>query len=111
MAIPASTATLRIEQCNPLGYRLTHIVEVRGIALYYTTDYYHRVGMLEHSEVLLATYIERGTISKFHRTRHVHYIDILLFDTMFEQSVNGSLCECVCDFAIPIRYYNSIALT
>ena len=50
-------------------------------------------------------------VSQFYGTGHVDYIDIIHRHPVFGQCLNGSERHRISDVVVPVRYYNSIALT
>ena len=99
-----------IEQRNALRDRLAYVVEMRRIAPDNATDNDDSRKTVAGESVVLANE-SRRRIGELHRTGYVLDDDILLIHTVFLQRIHSSTGHGVGDFRVPIRYYNSIALT
>ena len=53
----------------------------------------------------------RSAESQLYSTGDVDDVDVILLHPVFQEGVDGTLRHGVRDLAIPIRYYNRIALT
>ena len=65
----------------------------------------------DHGIHALLFHDSRSPESQLDRSRHVDDVDIILLHPVLNERVDGSLRHGVRDLAIPIRYYNRIALT